>query len=483
MPCRLIPAERKIIEAVTSFAFVNPFSPEREDAERRFAQITGGDPGGTVPEKFAGFFRWIEALPPAKKDYRRFAEPDREAMRVTFLFESYHRCIGALDDLIGRQIAQGERSCAVSFGAGSLDRMQSRGFAVAEAVRYFGIFYQLRRAHYFIIRGLKGRTPCMIEFRRQLWKSVFTDDVRWYERHLWNRMEDFSTLLLGETGSGKGAAANAIGRSSFIPYRPDQREFAESFNRSFVAINLAEFPETLLEAELFGYRKGAFTGAVGSHDGVFARCSAHGAIFLDEVGEIKKETQVKLLHVLQDRTFSPVGSRDKLQFRGRVISATNRGLDELRAEKLFRDDFFYRISSDVIRVPTLRERVAEDPAELDLLLETILERTVGDNWLELLPTVRQRLAESPGPAYPWPGNVRELEQAVRRILLRGRYQPAQDADSKEPFPGLREVRLTADQLLSRYCAEAVRLCGTRAEAARRLALDVRTLQKYLEMPV
>src|SRR6185436_18199609 len=418
--------DRKIVEVVNAFAFLNPFSPEREEMERRFAEVTGGKSGGTIPERFAGFFRWVDQLPAARRDFRRSSEQDRDAMRTTFLFEAYHRHVVALDELITGQLSRGEKSCPAPFGGECVDRMVTRGFRREEAVRYLGIFYQLRRAHYFIVRGLKGRSPCMFEFRRRLWKSVFTDDVRWYERHLWNRMEDFSTLLLGETGSGKGTAASAIGRSGFIPYLPERGEFAESFNRTFVSINLAEFPETLIEAELFGYRKGAFTGAAVAHDGVFARCSPHGAIFLDEVGEIRKEIQVKLLHVLQDRTFSPVGSREQSQFRGRVISATNRSLDELRAEKLFRDDFYYRISSDVIPVPSLRQRVAEDPGELNLLLETILERTAGERWPELLPIVRDQLQKTPGRTYHWPGNVRELEQAVRRVLLHGIYEPERE---------------------------------------------------------
>jgi transcriptional regulator of acetoin/glycerol metabolism len=422
----------------------------------------------------------VEQLPAEKRHFARFSGTEREEMRALFLFEGYHRNVPALDELIATQIARGEKPCAAPFGRDCVERMVSRGFSTEEAVRYFGIFYQLRRAHYFIVRGLKGRSPCMFEFRRRLWKSVFTDDVRWYERHLWNRMEDFSTLLIGETGSGKGTAASAIGRSGFIPYLPDRGEFAESFNQTFVAINLAEFPETLIEAELFGYRKGAFTGAVGSHDGVFARCSPHGAIFLDEVGEIRKDIQVKLLHVLQDRRFSPVGSRDPLQFRGRVISATNRSLHELRAEKLFRDDFYYRISSDVIPVPSLRERLAEDPGELDLLLETILERTAGPSWSELLPTVRERLEKSAGRNYHWPGNVRELEQAVRRVLLHGHYHPERDDSNSSLFDGLLEAELTVSELLHRYCSHAIRTFGSRAEAARRLQVDVRTVQKYAE---
>lgn len=480
MPIQLTPAERKVVEVVNEFAFLNPFAAEREAMERRFIEITDGKAEEKTRKRFAGFFRWLDQLPPAKRDFRQFSDHEREAMRTVFLFEGYHRHLGALDDLISTQLSRGEKSSPAPFGRACIETMLSRGFMRDEAIRYFGIFYQLRRAHCFIVRGLKGRSPCMLEFRRRLWKSVFTDDVRWYERHLWNRMEDFSTLLLGETGSGKGTAASAIGRSGFIPYLPDRGEFAESFNRTFVAINLAEFPETLIEAELFGYRKGAFTGAVGSHDGVFARCSPHGAIFLDEVGEIRKDIQVKLLHVLQDRTFSPVGSREQSQFRGRVISATNRSLEELRAEKLFRDDFYYRISSDVIPVPSLRQRVAEDPGELNLLLETILERTAGERWPELLSTVRDQLQKSPGRTYHWPGNVRELEQAVRRVLLHGVYEPEPErASRRDEFDGMMEGKLTADELLKRYCSHAVRLFGTRAAAARHLALDVRTLQKYI----
>jgi DNA-binding NtrC family response regulator len=113
-----------------------------------------------------------------------------------------------------------------------------------------------------------------------------------------------------------------------------------------------------------------------------------------------------------------------------------------------------------------------------LLLETILERTAGERWAELLPTVRERLEESPGRTYHWPGNVRELEQAVRRVLLHGTYEP-EHAKNEDAFDGILGGELSADELLRRYCTHAVHLFGTRAEAARRLKLDVRTLQKYV----
>src|SRR5881296_2538277 len=209
----------------------------------------------------------------------------------------------------------------------------------------------------------------MRRLREALWNNVFSHDMRGYEAALWNRMEDFSTLLLGETGTGKGSAAASIGRSEFIPYVAGQRRFAANFTDTFIAINLSQFPETLIESELFGHRKGSFTGAIDHHQGVFERCSAHGALFLDEIGEVSIPTQIKLLQVLQERTFTPVGGHEKKRFSGRVIAATNRSLDDLRERKLFRDDFFYRLCSDLITVPPLRQRLREAPEELDLLIE------------------------------------------------------------------------------------------------------------------
>lgn len=477
--------EQAAAEAVNAAAFANPFSEERKRQDERVRSTAARAANRAEPREYPeALFAWVDSLRAKRADYRRFDPRWRDAMRIVFLFDVYHRHVGDLDGLIEREMAKPGTSTRVPFAAAGLARLREHGFEGVEAARFFAIFYQLRRAHYFIVRGLRGAAPCMHEFRRRLWNNVFTSDVRWYDKYLWDRMEDFSTLLLGETGAGKGAAAAAIGRSGFIPFDESRGQFVESFQQTFIAANLAQYPETLLEAELFGYRKGAFTGAVENYQGLFGRCSPHGAVFLDEIGEIGAPVQVKLLQVLQERTFTPVGSREATRFHGRIVAATNRSLDELR-QRQFRDDFFYRISSDIIEVPSLRQRLREDPAELNLLLQALLDRMTGQPSPELAERVAIALSDSPGSDYPWPGNVRELEQAIRRILLTGRYdsnsiRSSGDGSAEPLAQQIQSVSLTAGELLAQYCRRAYARFGTRAETARRLALDPRTVDKYLK---
>ena len=324
----------------------------------------------------------------------------------------------------------------------------------------------------------------MGRLRHGLWNNVFTSDVRVYEKYLWNRMEDFSTLMLGETGTGKTSAAAAIGRSGLIPYDQKRGCFAASFTSIFVAANLSQYPESIIESELFGHRKGAFTGAIDHHQGLFERLSNYGALFLDEIGEVSVPIQINLLTVLQERRFSPVGSHEQLRFDGRVITATNRSLAELRESRQFRDDFLYRLCSDVIEVPPLRQRLREHPSELEQLVALLISRTTGSEAQDLSRLVVKSLRTTLADDYPWPGNVRELEQAVRRILLNGRYDgvAASDGqDQEEQLAGsLRDGSLTATELLSRYCRALYARLGSYEQVARHIDLDRRTVKKYIE---
>jgi DNA-binding NtrC family response regulator len=194
--------------------------------------------------------------------------------------------------------------------------------------------------------------------------------------------------------------------------------------------------------------------------------------------------QIKLLQVLQERTFTPLGGRDKKRFPGRVIAATNQPLDRLRSERRFRDDFFYRLCSDVIEMPTLRQRLAESPAEMVQLVRLLVARITGLEGTDLADGVLQQLEECVPSGYPWPGNVRELEQAVRRVLLTGRYVPAAAQASRNEddqlVDKLRAGELTAAELLARYSAMLHRRLGTYAEVAKRTGLDPRTTRKHVE---
>ncbi len=476
-------ADREFFAVLADVVFGNPFSARRADLIVRLAPGAPPDPTSdrealarVVGPRLGPFLR--EGAPALQ----RLGAEDRRLLEPGLLYVCYHRYVPQIDALIERQAGTGGAPLTVDFAGELIGDLLRSGLSEERATRFLALFFQLRRAFYFIVGSLAGECESMRRLREALWNNVVTHDMRGYEAGLWSRMEDFSTLLLGETGTGKGSAAAAIGRSEYIPYLPEKRRFATNFADSFIAINLSQFPEQLIESELFGHRKGAFTGAVEHHDGIFERCSAHGALFLDEIGEVSIPIQIKLLQVLQERTFTPLGSHDKKRFAGRVIAATNSPLSELRHAGRFREDFFYRLCSDVIYVPTLRQRIQESQGELTQLVKLLVERTAGDT--SQTAFVLEALERDLPRDYPWPGNVRELEQAVRRILLTGSYRadlplsPAEDAEDRL-VGQLREGTLSADELLAGYSALLYRRHGSYAEVAKRTGLDPRTSRKYV----
>jgi transcriptional regulator with AAA-type ATPase domain len=470
---------KDFFKMMSEAVFSNPFGEDRVEADRR---IVGASLDTTWDEMLPPLLQTLEShIQDLEKAGRivvdREAGEDAEHLAVSILFYVYHQYAHRFDSLIEEQLAAGDEPCRAPFAGHCLEMLVGYGFKRANACRYVGIFYQIRRAYFFISKGLIGESDCIKRLRAQLWDNIFTHEISWYEHCLWNRMEDFSTLLLGETGTGKGAAAAAIGRSGYIPFNPSTQKFEESFTRAFISINLSQYPEALIESELFGHRKGAFTGAIEKHEGIFSRCSSYGAIFLDEIGDVSVPVQIKLLQVLQERTFSPVGSHEKLRFKGRVIAATNKSIDGLRREGVFRDDFYYRLCSDLITVPPLRQRIREVPRELESLSMHIMHRICGPELqVPVIGVLRNDLEKN----YAWPGNVRELEQAIRRIVLTGSYTgdtTVQSAEEEVLSQAVEAGTLTAKELVEKYCCDLYETYQSYGEVARRTGLDWRTVKK------
>lgn len=360
-------------------------------------------------------------------------DKDRDLVESAVLFDTFQRYLGPFDRFILSQVRAGRKTLAVPFAGEALSRLEHRGFSPEASLRYFGLFFQLRRAFFFIDQSLVGRSEAMKYLRRQLWNNVFTDDIEIYQQYLWNRMEDFSTLILGETGTGKGASAAAIGRSGYIP---------------------------------------------------FERCSPNGAIFLDEIGEVAKTVQIKLLQVIEERRFSPVGSHEERRFAGRVIAATNRTMKALRGNRRMRDDFYYRLCSDVIVVPPLRRRIAEDPMELEDLLAHMTARLLGTPAPEIVGMLKAGIDRQLGTGYGWPGNVRELEQCIRRLLLNRTYAgdslPVENGPADRLKNGIDAGSLDARSLVSGYCKLLYQRTGTYEAVARITGLDRRTVKRHVD---
>ena len=483
----LNPDERNFFRTVYNAAFANPFSNLRE---RLDLQIAGLFPSASRRESIDQCTMEVdqrikELDRRGRANINAFHGPDKEIITTVFLFDTFYKFKDDFDRLIKDQIQAQDTPVKVPFASSAMKMLHKKGFAAETIPHYFALSYQLRRAFYFISNSLVGSSPCMKKLKKHLWYNVFTYNIDHYNKFLWNKMEDFSTLLLGETGTGKGTAAKAIGRSGYIPFDEKKQCFTQSFTRAFSSLNLSQYPETLLESELFGHTKGAFTGAVDNYQGVFDRCSPHGSILLDEIGEIPNHVQIKLLRILQERSFSPVGTHEKSRFNGRVIAATNRPKKDVLGGKVFRDDFYYRLCSDIIEVPPLRKRIREQPSELSDLLDFTIMRMAGTRSEKLNLKVQRIIDRQLGKDYQWPGNVRELEQCVRSVLLRRDYKGKQKNEPETTtlketlIQGISNRDISASTLVSGYCKLLYDQLGTYEKVAKLTGLDRRTIKKHI----
>ena len=278
-------------------------------------------------------------------------------------------------------------------------------------------------------------------------------------------------LVYGESGTGKELVARAIHHNSPRADRP------------FVAINCGALPETLLESELFGHTKGAFTGATNARPGLF-RSAEGGTVFLDEIGEISQALQVRLLRAVQEHEVTPLGSNAPARFDARIICATNRDLEREVSEGRFREDLFYRLNVIEVHLPPLRERREDIP----LLVRHFVKRTAreqGQDEKPIEPAAMTALIN-----YNWPGNVRELQNAIERAFTLS--ADALDADSLPPrvraaageHPAVLDpdgLRPTLDEVERRYILDTLASVNQdKARAANILGIDLSTLYRKLK---
>jgi len=285
-----------------------------------------------------------------------------------------------------------------------------------------------------------------------------------------------SVLITGESGTGKEVVARTIHYHGSRSVNP------------FIPINCTAIPEGLLESELFGHVRGAFTGAHTSKQGLFEKAQG-GTLFLDEIGDMGLGLQSKLLRVLQDREIRPVGSTQLTKIDVRIVAATNKDLQQEMEEERFREDLYYRLNVIPIHIPPLRER----PEDLPLLVDAFVRKHSDGAPLHVTQAAMDRLMK-----YPWKGNARELENAIERALALSSSDqidladlPAADEDddgrggTADEFPrGTAQRRLSLREVEDLYIEEVMRLTGgNKVQAAKILGIDRKTLYRRAERSV
>jgi len=281
-----------------------------------------------------------------------------------------------------------------------------------------------------------------------------------------------NVLIVGESGTGKELVARAIHYSSSRCRGP------------FLPVNCAAIPETLLESELFGYLRGAFTDAKKDRKGLFREASG-GTLFLDEISETALNLQAKLLRVIEDKEVRPLGATKGERVDVRIIAASNRDLDQLVGEGRFRQDLFYRLNVIRIDLPPLRER----PEDIPLLIEHFVQKFADRTKRKVAGLTEEALSALSG--YPWPGNVRELEHAIERALLLGKGERIEVRDLPPQLLARSNGQISLDQALSKHYTikdlerEYVKrvleaTAGNKTEAATILGVDRTTLYRKLE---
>ena len=312
----------------------------------------------------------------------------------------------------------------------------------------------------------RERLGIRFDFSRIIGKSAKMHDL--FDMLATVAPTEATVLLLGESGTGKEIIANAIHQNSPRKERP------------YVKVSCAALPETLLESELFGHEKGAFTGAIEKKKGRFERADG-GTIFLDEIGEMSLTTQTKILRVLQEREFEPVGGTKTIKVDVRIIAATNKNLEEEVKKGKFREDLYYRINVVPLTIPPLRERAEDVP----LLAEYFL-RLYGEKNKRMLKGFADGVLDAL-IRYEWPGNVRELENIVERTVIMSRGDTITFADLPPAIAGAQGKAMQTSPAISLKDMERETITktlqqtgGNRTKAAVLLGITRKTLQNKIK---
>ena len=498
----LTAGQRSLLRSISRLAYCNPFLPERVELERAVlgSDFHEGEPVWSQqvadPERpRVNVWRIAARLEPLTEELRARLAAGIEARETDLvlyedgvlhlLYQRYYP--NFFDAAFGKTAGDAGRYRFYTAFLADWRRffeIPSVHFPTGHDPRHtFAVFRQIQCAFEQVFRDVIGSSMPAARLRASIWQSIFTHDMARYRRTLYARMGEFATLVTGPSGTGKELVARAIAQSRYAAFDESRLAFADSGSTIFFPINISALSPTLVESELFGHRRGSFTGAIADRKGWLETCPESGSVFLDELGDLDPAIQVKLLRVIETRTFHPVGETAARQFAGKLITATNRDLSALMAKGQFREDLYYRLCSDQIATPSLADQLADSPAVLDELVLYMARRVAGREGEALARDVSQWIARNLGPEYAWPGNYRELEQCVKNVLIRRNYRPSRTAAAGpvESFlADARAGRLSADALLSRYVTLVYSRTRSYEETARRLALDRRTVKAKVD---
>lgn len=502
-------SELKSLQLFARLAYSNPFSRERIDLEklalgdafvaddsvawsRSFEQQRSDRPNvRNIAERASGL---VEKFRQSAADGQAFTDSQLNQYWdvVTYVLLYRHAVDLSPADVLKPSVAKKVWSGFLKDYENFVSVEGLARIEIQAADHLFAVLCQVHRAFSYIFYYILGDSLPSVKLREAVWQSVFTNDLRRYRRVLFDRMSTLPTLITGPSGTGKELAAQAIGASQYIPFDAARGCFPKESADCFIPLNLSAMSPTLIESELFGHCKGAFTGAVADRAGWLGKCPSFGAVFLDEIGELDLMLQVKLLRVVQQRTYTALGDDRQQQFLGKIIGATNRDLDQEMAEGRFREDLYFRLCADRIETPSLRDQLQQNPDDLPALVRYVSRKLAGEDSDVLAEQSTEWIRKNLGDGYPWRGNIRELEHCVSSIMIRGSYLPTRSSKAtvenasvskNQPTWARSAVAgdLTADQLIQHYCQWIHQKTGSYEATARKLGIDRRTVKAKIAL--